>query len=468
MASLYHNSNQEVLGSFKIQDESNLENHKKQPLNSPESLHEDCPTNFSSTKSSKFWWDTAGSIFRALLSSAQYNPGEQKRAVDFYRYVVAPNLGPEPHLGIGQHPWPSFMTDDFSPLEFSWCWGSLRNPVAPSIRLSFEAIGTQAGTLADPWNSASTLDLVERLRATIPTVDLEYFDLFSKHLVPDNSLTINDALNFHGYRSSLFLAVEFKNHEPTIKVYWLPLLKALQTLQPMSTMICGALESVSSSLKGFSALDKLIDFLKNTAPLLGLTPFIVATDCITVSKSRIKVYTRCQETSFASVEAMMSLFSGNQIISNGIQQLRDLWRLMLLQNEEFCPTKNLPACSHITAGMLYYFEVNQSSMEITTKVYIPVKHYGKNDQVVSAGLAKFLRGRDDYYGAIFERYLDAMNYICSHRDLASTNGLQTYISCRIKDDSLELTSYLSPQIYHPGRSWDLEGSAADNKSSIYL
>jgi DMATS type aromatic prenyltransferase len=394
-----------------------------------------------------------GTILQTLLSRAQYSTERQSRALQFYLQVVIPNLGPGQDLDMNQNPWPSFMTDDFSPLEFSWNWGSLRSPVAPTIRVSFEAIGAQAKTSTDPWNSASTLNLLANLQATTPNVDLYNFEQLSPYLLPDSTITIAEPpLEVHGYQSSLFLAAEFVSQEPTIKVYWLPLLKALQTSQSVSAIICQALRSLAVSLEGFSAIHQLVDFLENKAPSLGLQPFIVATDCITVSKSRIKVYARCQETSFASVEAMMSLFDKNQNISKGIRELRDLWKLTLVPDEDFCATKDLPSTLHVTAGMLYYFEANPNSNQIATKVYLPMKHYGKNDQAVAMGLATFLNSRGSHYTEHIKGYMKALDDICTYRSLSSASGLQNYISCCIKDGSLELTSYLSPEIFHSSRA----------------
>ena len=50
------------------------------------------------------------------------------------------------------------MTDDFSPLEYSWNWGTGANP--PDVRYSVETIAAEAGSDTDPFNQSMTLDLV--------------------------------------------------------------------------------------------------------------------------------------------------------------------------------------------------------------------------------------------------------------------------------------------------------------------
>jgi len=184
---------------------------------------------------------------------------------------------------------------------------------------------------------------------------------------------------------------------------------------------------------------------------LDLDPFMVAVDCVSTSTSRIKVYVRSAKTSFASIEAVMSLFEDSLKIVNGMRELRRLWSLIFSLGDDFCTAEELPQKLHATSGMLYYFEVNPKSRKINTKVYLPVKHYGRNDEAVALGLAQFLGDRGNHSEVIVGNYLRALQEICTYRRLGDACGLQTYISCSIKDDALDVTSYLSPEIFHHGR-----------------
>ena len=60
------------------------------------------------------------------------------------------------------------MTDDFSPLEYSWIWDAKGHP---KIRYSIEAIGPDAGTAIDPFNRVQTMRLVNQLCVALPERD---------------------------------------------------------------------------------------------------------------------------------------------------------------------------------------------------------------------------------------------------------------------------------------------------------
>lgn len=336
-----------------------------------------------------------------------------------------------------------------------WNWGDLRKRGNPTIRFCFEAIGKHAGTSADLANSSCTLNLLSQLQSIIPGADLQHFNYFATHLLPNNHIPLSDiTIQQHGYRSSIFLGFEFVNEEPTVKAYFMPLAKALQTSQSISEVICETLENVPGPLKNSLALSKLVFFLKNQAPSLDLVPFLVAVDCVLTSISRIKVYTRCQKTSFASVAAIITLFEEPETISKGMRDLRELWNLVLGLQDGL--DLELPLKSHTTSGIAYNFEVNPKSNKINTKLYIPVRHYSHNDQVITEGLVGFLRNRSNFSEAVLENYVQALKDIGQYRRLDSGCGLHTYISCSIKDDALSITSYISPEIYHAGRYADLD------------
>lgn len=401
-----------------------------------------------------YWWDVTGKILQTLLSRAGYSAQRQHDILLFYGQVVQ-SLGSRPTADRPSNGWQSFMTDDFSPLEFSWHWGNAKTNVSPTIRLSIEAIGDQAGTPADPWNQKASIDLLDRLRPDVLAIDLQWYKHLARNITPVETKDVSSTCYEHReHRSSIFLAFEFIDQRPRVKAYMLPLVKAIQTSQTTSTVVQEALASLAQEYQALPALYKLLEFLETTSKNHRLQPMIVGVDCVEPSKSRIKVYVRSPDTSYASVAAIMGMFDDGCSTQNGLKELRHLWQLVLGLKDNFNPEDDLPFKAHCTSGVLYYFEVHAGSWNIKPKVYIPVKHYGCNDEDIAQGLRAFLvsrKGTGEQPNV--ENYLQALRDICTYRSLRCQSGLQTYISCAIQDDSLDITSYISPEIYHKGR-WD--------------
>ncbi|KAF7929029.1 hypothetical protein EAE99_004773 [Botrytis elliptica] len=108
------------------------------------------------------WWNATSEILWNLLVSGKYDLRQQTSAMMFYHTYVVPNLGPFPKEANQPPQWKSYMTDDFSPIEFSWNWGNAQGDVDRRVRFSIEAINKQSGTITDPWNQKATIDLVNR------------------------------------------------------------------------------------------------------------------------------------------------------------------------------------------------------------------------------------------------------------------------------------------------------------------
>lgn len=407
----------------------------------------------SLAKDALFWWDYTSETLRKMLFHAGYSIRSQQNAMAFYYTVIAPSLGPSPTTRGDPRRWHSFMTDDFSPIEFSWNWGNQANGhMEPKVRLSIEAIGDKAGSSADPWNRKTTIDLVNQLRPTVPGMDSQLFDRFVDEFSIDKGNDVStESIEPFRHHSSFFLAFEFKNHMSMVKAYALPLAKAMQTSQSVSAVILDALNGLAQDTTTWPTIPQFSSFLETRSKELQLKPLFVAFDCVAPSRSRLKVYARSSDTSFASVEVIMSMFDEQQNTTQGLAALRVLWQLTLGLDQNFCSDQHLPLRNHYTAGILYCFQIRPGNTKISPKVYIPVKHYGRNDMDIAQGLAAYFRDRNRCHEQIVQRYLQALQEICTYRSLSAACGLQTYISCGIENGSLDITSYLSPEIYHKGR-----------------
>ncbi|RAL63622.1 hypothetical protein DID88_003666 [Monilinia fructigena] len=415
------------------------------------------PPDWDLSPDALLWWYATNGILYDLLAFGKYKWHHQIFAMKFYHTYVVPNLGTFP---VANRPpkWRSFMTDDFSPIEYSWNWGNLQGVVDRRVRFSIEAINEESGTATDPWNQKATLNLIDRLALDIPDLDMQWFHRILKDFTPSRNI-LPEAylarLDPQQPRSTMFIAFELRDRMPVVKIYMMPFAKAMETSQPESTVILGSLTAFALELD-WPSLQGLVQALELKIKSQGLEPCMIAFDCVAPKQSRMKIYARCPDIRLTSVIEVMSIFEDKSKIVNGLKELRRLWALVFSCCDE-SQADHLPYKEHITSGILYYFEVRPGSSKITTKIYLPVKHYAKDDISIARGLQIFFKERGSVQNEIAEDFLGVLNRMCTYRRLEAATGLQTYISCKIENDSLVITSYLSPEMYNEGR-WSHETS----------
>ena len=403
-----------------------------------------------STEDVEFWWLSTGSPRAGFVAAAGSNSQSQYASLLFLYYCITPCLGPRPTLSGKPANWRSFMTDDFSPIEYSWNWDTPKGP--PKVRFSVEAIGQEAGTKFDPCNQKMTDELIERLGSTVPNVDWQWFNHFRSMFCQSDStqLTLaNTCAPELSHTSSVFMAFELQDAEVAVKAYFVPV-KAEQTRRSRLSILSESIESLQGpDLRGPS-YDHLLAFLNSRSANHGLDIIGVSVDCVSPADSRLKIYVRSSETSFDSVCDFLCMGGKlNTLSEDTLQDFRRLWHSVLGLGDGLPASEELHSKEHQTAGVLYNFDIKARSSMPEAKVYIPVRHYAPNDLVVAQGLTSYLKskGRDRFT----DNYLRALEGMCTHRSLADGCGLQTYISCAVKNAQLVLTSYMSPEIYHTAK-----------------
>ena len=384
-----------------------------------------------------------------MLSKAGYDAHAQVSGLLFHQRMIVPSLGHRPSTQGAPYKWRSFMTDDFSPLEYSWSWDA---EGYPKIRYSIEAIGPDAGTAVDPFNRAQTMRLVNQLCVALPETNWEWFYHFADAFREDKDLRFRDIgqENKSSSRSSVFLAFEFDRMNVAVKAYFIPV-KSIQTGESPLAIVTKALEGLNYPGGGVTAHKVLHHFMLQNALGTSLQIVMLAIDCVEPCRSRLKYYVRSPYTSFSSVRTIMTL--DNQLhgvkAQNGLETLRKLWQLVFGLEDDFALDENLASKRHETAGVLYNFDIRPGISSPEPKIYLPVRHYGRSDLHIAQGIAEFLRQRGQQQ--FVTNYLTMLESISVHRALDSDCGLQTYISCAIKEGQLLLASYIAPEIYHPAR-----------------
>ena len=250
--------------------------------------------------------------------------------------------------------------------------------------------------------------------------------------------------------SSFMLGFEFGDNSIGAKTYLIP-----STARFSDHSV---LETATKSLQGLqklgiqlAAYEQFLNFLESDIGSSQLTFLAAAIDCVTPIESRFKFYVRSSRTSFESVCFNLTLGRDDNPFwtASHLEQLKELWHLVLGLDTGFSVEDDLPINEHQTAGVLYNFDVKAGTNVVDTKVYIPVKHYGKNDFEIAKGLILFLKKQGNQ--KFVDGFLQMLQTVCGHRSLASGRGLQTYVSCGVKKGGLAMTSYLGPEIYHKAR-----------------
>ena len=403
-------------------------------------------------KDALFWWQVTGSALAIMLLEAGYDIHSQYQALLFHYHFIILRLGPRPNSDGSPNNWKSYMTDDFSPLEYSWSWGS--NGAAPKVRYSIEAIGPHAGHAIDPFNQEMALQLVSQLQSSFPDIDWRMFDYFLKALIPcGRAADGDDPHEFQGHGSSTFLGFELqRGGKIAFKTYLAPIKATRSERSPMDVATAAIQTLISKDLR-LQAYGQVLDFMAHDHEGRSLEFLGLAVDCVHPSKSRLKLYMRSPHTSFESVRACMTL--GGAVCPSGtlkcLEELWELWKLVIGLADGISPREELPLNEHLTSGVLYNFDIKSGSLFPEPKIYIPVRHYARDDLSIAKGLAMFLakRGSDQFVDA----YLRMLRGICVHRPLESTCGLQTYVACSFNAESISITSYMSPEIYYPGRQF---------------
>lgn len=399
------------------------------------------------TEDARFWWHMSGSHLALLLHEAGYDVHSQYESLIFLIDNIVDFLGPRPTVSGSPKSWKSFLTDDFTPIEYSWSWDTPNT--SPRIRFCIEAIGLAAGTKMDPFNQEMTMEMIRRLRPILPDADWNLFDHCRNGFCGEVGGCVAGSRDQRNNSSSMFIGFEMYEKRIAVKAYFIPV-KAERTGRSKLSVVSETIQGLEGLNFKSASYDHLFDFMTNHAEGSRLEILGVAIDCVIPSKSRLKIYLRSPQTSLDSVHTIMSLGGKLQPFSQAtLQDFRKLWQLTLGLGENFSSGSDLSLNTSQTAGILYNFDIRAGKPLPEPKVYIPVKHYSPNDWVTLSGLTSYLnmKGQDHFV----EGYKRALEGISSHRSLESESGLQTYISCAVHKKRLVLASYLSPEIYHKAR-----------------
>nr|RBQ84427.1 hypothetical protein FVER53263_20809 [Fusarium verticillioides] len=385
----------------------------------------------------EWWWKTLGPQLHTLLAEADYDGNEQYEALLLlYRWVV-PEMGPRPRSSMA--PWKSFMTDDHSPIEYSWKWNS--GSKKPDIRYAIELVSPLAGSKQDPFNQIPTRHLVYNLAKIIPELDLTWFEHFWHELLgAESPIPSTSGISTKG--STIFAALEMLHGHLSIKVYFIPV-----ETQDVSAwhQIKHAIET--SGCQNLETLYRVDAYLSSHDDGRQLRPFMLAIDLVEPGASRLKIYARSNQTSFRFVRDVMTVGGLRTDLDKSLEKFFDLWKRALGLNHDASPGDELPEVDHMTSGAVFNFDVAPKSSIPDVKAYIPVRHYADNDLQAALGLIGYLEEFGNGYGVYSQSYLRVLDMLAPAGQLDQATGVQTYFAVACQGENLSLTSYLNPQLY---------------------
>ncbi|RYP67279.1 hypothetical protein DL770_008646 [Monosporascus sp. CRB-9-2] len=392
-----------------------------------------------------------------MVESAGYTTEKQFEALLFHFHWIVPYLGPQPGAD-GNAKWQSLLGAEGSPIEYSWKWNTPGGE--PEVRYCIEAINEFTGSSLDPLNQLANRELLYRLETVMPSLDLTWVNHFIATLYDhDNSKYVQEAAAGAHFTTTIMTAVEFLQTGHFLKTYFIPRKLGQEGQAPLSVWE----ESLAKLDPTNEARAALYDFLSNNAEGKLFTPFMLAVDDVEPASSRLKLYFQTPRTSFSSVREIMTLGGLIAVPEASLRNLRDLIVSAVGLPDDFpddaelpCPDYNPAAKDNfvdmpiLLQGSLYYFDLAPGATIPDIKYYASARRYARSDLSWARGVASWMKSRGR--GAYCDRYLGLLESFAQHRSLDEGTGIQAYLSCLFrKDGELDITSYVSPEAFHPSR-----------------
>ncbi|WYZ35364.1 hypothetical protein EsH8_X_000011 [Colletotrichum jinshuiense] len=326
-----------------------------------------------SDEHSDYWWKMVGPHFAVLLRNAGYSLEAQVEALLFVYHQVVPRLGispgfSNPALESGD----SGLSLDGTHIEYSWRWN--QPDTKPEIRMVME-----------PFSRFADLSLFNHFIAKFyDTPQHKYLE------TKERSVMTNICLGF-----------EFLGRDILPKAYFFPRKLGQIGLTPLATWE----EAIATAIPQSSSMSSVFAFLKDDTLKLGLTltPLWLGIDVISSSDARVKVYCIESRTSFESVKSVLSMGDTINIEPDMLENVWELMKAVCNLPADFPRDKDLPRAPQYnasidgidTAGLwgtfVYYFDIGPSREERPDiKFYIPVCHYGADDEAIASAMTKWM------------------------------------------------------------------------------
>ncbi|KAL4783263.1 aromatic prenyltransferase [Aspergillus varians] len=406
----------------------------------------------SGNADTEYWWKLTGKHLATMLETAGYSTEAQWEALIFHYHWIVPYLGPAPGPNSSAK-WKSVLSLDGGPIEYSWKWNTPSGG-KPDVRYTIEPVSLFSGTPLDPLNQLAMSELLHRIAAVVPSIDLSWTNhLLATLFDHDRSKYAKEGAAGAPLGTTMFVAVEWLPKGLSLKTYFAPRrLGQTQFPLPVPEWEVTIAELVPTS----TSRVVLQDFLSENAEGKLLIPICLAVDNVIPEKSRLKWYLHSPHSSFASVREVMTMGGKIDLAESQLEDLRSLIAAAtgipadFPEDAEVQPTVPESELPPLPPGFMYYFDIAPGPSNPDIKVYIPIRRYGGDDRTLVQALTEWMNshGRSQYTQG-FQALLES---IAQHRGLEEGKGIQTFVSCLFKKSGeLDITTYIGPEALHPLR-----------------
>ncbi|KAK7039435.1 Pyr-redox-2 domain-containing protein [Favolaschia claudopus] len=382
-----------------------------------------------------FWWQTSLNPIISLMRHANY----PEDAVHSYTLLLQAEI--LPLLGPSDPAYPSWMTDDHTPLEFSLVLAKTGELL---VRFAIEASALPLSGDRSVKSLRKVLTNLSNAMTMKPNFDLDWFDVCAEELLLGDT---QPAPPHMGPVSETFIGFDCAHYSSAMKVYFMPRIRALVTKQTPEEM----LTRTAARLGLEEPWSKITQFLARFLPGDQPEPEIVACDCVPGAKNRIKIYFRTHILSYSHLEFFLTLggtLEGEDVAA-GLVKARLLWDALTADGPPAGKLRYFPS------GLVYY-ELRRDRPNPTSKVYLPIQRHLPNDLVAAKAI--------DRLGPHLPVFSEANPYsrfvqtVFSHRALSARSGIHTYACCTVKPVGSEISLYYNPEAFAPERTIGLRGS----------
>ncbi|KAL4865526.1 aromatic prenyltransferase [Aspergillus spectabilis] len=347
-----------------------------------------------------FWSTTTATVLSRLLDQANYDARSKSFYMSFYSQFVLPAFGPRPQSNNTPF-WRSFVTDDFSPIEYSWNFTAKQES---TIRFAIEPISVLAGTAEDPFNQIAPAEFLELTKSLGSDVDLSWYNTLADalYMKRDASASAQQQFSPRETASQAFVGFDLNRQGKLApKVYMMPNVKAAWSGTSPLELVTAALQRIEVQGTNILIAWKVVQSYIRSQPAGSIPAVeIISFDCVGPQSpsARIKVYVRSPNMSLAVAKDMFTL--GGRVVAEdtprALDLLEELWRLLLNiplltpEDAEVSP-RNESHANHRTGGVIFNYELTPGFPIPEPKLYIPVRHYANSDLAIAEGLAAFFR-----------------------------------------------------------------------------
>ncbi|TLD34837.1 aromatic prenyltransferase [Venturia nashicola] len=344
-------------------------------------------------------------------------------------------------------------------------------PKDRNIRITIEPIGSEATLKKDKWNQEINLQVLEKLKEKLPTLDLELFTHFSKALfiTPEDRWREFPQREMPEVSPSCFLAFDIDRAKGVLgigpKAYLFPKLKSLQTGISPGSIIEEAMVQLHDDdiFDVLSPLEFVMEYLQEPGSALTLNDVeMIAFDLLTMErKPRVKIYARSWRNTFEAAEDVYML--GGLLPENREQldALEEFWKLLFNDELETANWKSTPLKpldkKDEKSAFIYSFEITPGELVPEMKVYFPMWCFSTSDKDLRRRLDLFFKLKG--WAGLIGEYDKDVGTIFPERYVEKKNGLHTYVSyAKNMEDEDYVTVYwageavqvLSSELCQPG------------------